>query len=93
MRHRYEMYGMGKIVNNINRFIWCIIYKNINSLCCTPEINILELKKKIIQGVTESQGQIENVNQKNPTVSQMDEATSLNRVGETGANLSNLRNK
>ena len=57
---------------------------------------MLELKKKklkIIQGVTESQGQIENVNQKNPTVLQMDEATSLNRVWETGANLSNLGNK
>lgn len=65
-------------------------------MCCTPEINMLELKKKklkIIQGVTESQGQIENVNQKNPTVLQMDEATSLNRVWETGANLSNLGNK
>lgn len=88
------MYNMGKTVNNINHFVWCIIYKSINSLCCTPEINILELKKiKIIQGVTESQGQIENVDQKNPTVLQMDEATSLNRVGEIGANLSNLGNK
>ena len=50
-------------------------------------------KIKIIQGVTECQGQIQNVNKKYPTVLQVDEATSLNRVGETGTNLSNLGNK
>ena len=22
-------------------FVWCIIYKNIGSLCCTPETNIV----------------------------------------------------
>ena len=34
------MYSTGNIVNN-NNFVWFMIYKNIESLCCICETNVI----------------------------------------------------
>ena len=54
MRYTDILYSTGNIAIFYNNFKWSIIYKNIKSLCCPPETNIIlyinyNLKKDLDQ--------------------------------------------